>query len=210
MCIDKKTVAIVDYKLGNIGSIFNMIKKLGFNPYIASKPCDIINAEKLILPGVGSFDAGMKNLIELNMISVLNEKVQEKKTPIMGICLGMQLMTSSSEEGSMSGLKWVDANTKKFNFIDNFSSLKIPHMGWNNAVFKDGNLLNNSYNEIKRYYFVHSYHVICNNEDDIIAYTEYGYRFVSAFQRENVIGVQFHPEKSHKYGMELMNAFLSL
>ena len=210
MCSVKNAVAVVDYKLGNLGSVLNMVKKLGFDPYIASKPSDIKTADKIILPGVGSFDTGMNNLKKLNMIPILNEKVQVMKTPIMGICLGMQLMTCSSEEGLLPGLSWIDSKTIGFKFESNNQSLRIPHMGWNNAKFKDNRFLNYKINITPRYYFVHSYHVICENENDVIAYTEYGYRFTSVFKSQNLIGVQFHPEKSHKYGMELMKAFLDL
>ncbi len=199
-------IVVVDYGMGNLGSIANMIKKVGHKCLITSDLEEIKRATKLILPGVGSFDNGMKNLAELGMIEVLNQKVLIEKTPILGICLGMQLMTKSSEEGKLVGLGWIDAETKKF-VSDN---LKIPHMGWNIIKHqKESKLFNESESE-KRFYFVHSYCVECFNQEDILTTTPYTHDFVSAFEKENIIGVQFHPEKSHKFGMNLLRNFMEL
>ncbi|MFW0743021.1 imidazole glycerol phosphate synthase subunit HisH [Aliarcobacter butzleri] len=195
---------IIDYGLGNLGSIANMIKKVGHKSIITSDLEDIKNATKLILPGVGSFDNGMRNLAELGMIEILNQKVLIEKIPILGICLGMQLMTKSSEEGKLTGLGWLDAQTKKFVS----DTLKIPHMGWNLIKHEKSSHLFAECESEKRFYFVHSYYVGCNNQEDILTDTNYTHDFVSSFEKENIVGVQFHPEKSHKFGMSLLKNFL--
>jgi glutamine amidotransferase len=195
---------IIDYGLGNLGSIANMIKKIGHTSIITSDLEEIKNASKLILPGVGSFDNGMRNLAELGMIEVLNQKVLIEKTPVLGICLGMQLMTKSSEEGKLAGLGWIDAQTKKF--ISD--TLKIPHMGWNILKHQKESKLFDELESEKRYYFVHSYYVECLNKEDMLTLTTYTHDFVSSFERDNIIGAQFHPEKSHKFGMNLLTNFV--
>lgn len=197
-------ITIIDYSMGNLGSIANMIKKVGHKSIITSDLEEIKNATKLILPGVGSFDNGMRNLAELGMIEVLNQKVLVEKTPILGICLGMQLMTKSSEEGKLAGLRWVDAQTKRFVS----DTLKIPHMGWNIIKHQKESTLFDECESEKRFYFVHSYCVSCNIQEDILANTNYTQDFVSLFEKENIIGVQFHPEKSHKFGMQLLKNFV--
>lgn len=197
-------VTIIDYGMGNLGSIANMIKKVGHKSIITSKMEEIQKATKLILPGVGSFDNGMKNLKEYGLVEILNQKVLAEKTPILGICLGMQLMTKSSEEGILSGLSWIDAETKRF-VCD---ILKIPHMGWNVIKHEKESKLFDDLESEKRYYFVHSYYVKTNHKEDILATTPYGFDFVSAFEKENILGVQFHPEKSHKFGMNLFKNFV--
>lgn len=197
-------IAIIDYGMGNLGSIANMIKKVGYKCIITSDLEEIKTASKLILPGVGSFDNGMKNLADLGMIEVLNQKVLIDKTPILGICLGMQLMTKSSEEGKLSGLGWIDAQTKKF--VSDI--LKIPHMGWNLIKHQKNSHLFDEYTSEKRFYFVHSYCIECFNYEDVLTTTPYTHEFVSSFEKENIIGVQFHPEKSHKFGMSLLKNFV--
>ncbi|WP_141054000.1 imidazole glycerol phosphate synthase subunit HisH [Aliarcobacter cryaerophilus] len=197
-------IVVIDYGMGNLGSIANMIKKVGYKCIITSDLEEIKKATKLILPGVGSFDNGMKNLEKLGMIGVLNQKVLIEKTPILGICLGMQLMTKSSEEGNLVGLEWIDAQTKRFVS----DTLKIPHMGWNIIKHQKESKLFDEMESEKRFYFVHSYFVSCNQEVDILTYTNYIQDFVSSFQKENIIGVQYHPEKSHKFGMNLIKNFV--
>lgn len=199
-------IVIIDYGMGNLGSIQNMLKKIGAKAIISSKIADIEKADKLILPGVGAFDNGMTNLDKLGLISILNEIIFNKKIPLLGICLGMQLLTKRSEEGILSGLGWLDAEVVRFKFDSLTCSLKIPHMGWNTVeLVKDSHLFNGLYPS--RFYFVHSYHVVCNDRLDVLAETCYGYNFVSAVQKDNILGVQFHPEKSHKFGMELFKNF---
>ena len=197
-------ITIIDYGMGNLGSIANMIKKVGHKSIITSDIEEIKKARKLILPGVGAFDNGMKHLKDSDLIEVLNKKVLIEKTPILGICLGMQLMTNSSEEGNINGLGWVDAQAKKFVSDE----LKIPHMGWNIVKHKKTSKLFDENGTEKRFYFVHSYCVSCNNKDDILTTTPYGHDFISSFEKENIIGVQFHPEKSHKFGMNLIRNFV--
>jgi len=197
-------ITIIDYGMGNLGSIANMVKKVGGQSFITSDLNEIKKATKLILPGVGSFDNGMSKLRELDLIDILNKKVLEDKVPIMGICLGMQLMTNFSEEGKLVGLGWIDAQSKKFVS----DKLKIPHMGWNIIYQKKVSKLFDELTSEKRFYFVHSYCVSCNKEEDILTKTSYVHDFVSSFERENIIGVQFHPEKSHKFGMALFKNFV--
>jgi glutamine amidotransferase len=197
-------VIIIDYNIGNLLSVQNMFKYLGVNSRISNSIEDIRNADKLVLPGVGHFKTGMENLIHSNLLETLSEEVLIKKKPILGICLGMQLMTKHSEEGDCNGLSWLDATTRKFQIID---TLKVPHMGWNDVHYKKDSKLTEDFSADPRYYFVHSYHVQCNQEADVLGTTNYGYEFVAAFEHENIYGVQFHPEKSHKYGMELLRNF---
>jgi imidazole glycerol-phosphate synthase subunit HisH len=197
-------ITIIDYGMGNIGSIANMIKKVGHKSIITSDINEIKKAKKLILSGVGSFDNGIENLKELGVIEILNQKVFEEKVPILGICLGMQLMTKSSEEGVSAGLGWVDAQVKKFVSDD----LKIPHMGWNIVKHQKKSKLFNEQKNEKRFYFVHSYYVDCNDKKNIMTTTPYTHNFTSSYEKDNIVGVQFHPEKSHKFGMNLIKNFV--
>jgi len=202
-----KPIVIVDYGMGNLGSIKNMLLRIGSKGVISSDIADIERASKLILAGVGAFDNAMKNVFALDLAPVLNSKVIEDKTPILGICLGMQVMANKSEEGKLPGLGWIDAEVKRFRFGEENRHLKIPHMGWNLIkVRKYMQLLNGLGNE-SRFYFVHSYHMVCRNVRDKMTTTFYGYDFVSSVLQGNIAGVQFHPEKSHKFGMQLMKNF---
>jgi len=201
-------IVIVDYGMGNVGSIMNMLRKIGADAVISSDSEQIKAANKLILPGVGAFDKAVANMEKLNIIPALEQCALRDKKPLLGICLGMQLLTKRSEEGFASGLGFIDAEAKRFHF-GNKKELKVPHMGWNTItvnrdhwLFKDPNQF-----EELRFYFVHSYHAVCLNESNILAETMYGYNFVSAIQEDNIVGVQFHPEKSHKFGMWLMKNF---
>ena len=198
---------VVDYGMGNLGSIVNMLDRIGIESKPSAEPSDIESADRLILPGVGAFDSGMRNLLEKNLVGLLNRRVVEEKVPILGICLGMQLMTKKSQEGSVAGLGWFDALTKRFSFENQTDKLKIPHMGWNSIQAKKNNFLFNDSKENPRFYFLHSYYVECNNKEDVLATTSYGYDFTSMINRGNIFGVQFHPEKSHKFGMKLMENF---
>lgn len=201
-------IVIIDYNMGNLGSIFNMLKKIGVSTKVSSNIDVIQAASNLILPGVGAFDNGMSNLKETGLIPVLNEKVLIRKTPILGICLGMQLLTRSSEEGRLPGLGWIDGCTTRFRFGSEQSGLKIPHMGWNTVTFKKNSIFSQGFEGDPRFYFVHSYHVTCNREEDVAGKTFYGYEFHSAIQKDNIYGVQFHPEKSHHFGMNLLRNFV--
>jgi len=207
--MEKVMIVIIDYGLGNLGSIKNMLKKIGSEGTISSEILDIEKADKLILPGVGRFDQGMKNLQGSGLIDALHGKVVKRKTPILGICLGMQLFARKSEEGELKGLGWIDAEAVRFKFNDKESQLKIPHMGWNMVkIYQRNPLFEGMYPE-PRFYFVHSYHVACRNEEEVLTQTFYGYEFASAIRKENIYGVQFHPEKSHKFGMKLLYNFIN-
>jgi glutamine amidotransferase len=202
-------IIIVDYKVGNLGSIYNMLKKIGVSSEITSDKDKISFASKLILPGVGSFDTGMKNLLELGLIDILSKKVLNEKVPVLGICLGMQLLTTKSEEGLLPGLGWVKGSAKKFVF-NKESELKVPHMGWNYVDQKKrSKLLFEMYDEA-RFYFVHSYYVDLDDENEVLTKTSHGFEFCSSLEKGNIFGVQFHPEKSHKYGMKLFKNFSNL
>lgn len=201
-------ITIVNYGMGNLGSIQNMFKYLGIPSQISSSENEIMNADKLLLPGVGAFDAAMGKLNSSGLREVLNYKALEKKTPILGICLGMQLLTNKSEEGKLNGLGWIDAETIKFKFED--LTKKIPHMGWNLVREVNPSLLTASLPEEPRFYFVHSYYVKAHDEKKVLMKTQYGVDFDSVIQQENIYGAQFHPEKSHKYGMKLFQNFANL
>jgi len=203
-------ITIIDYNMGNIASIQNMLKKIDCETIVTSDADVLKDAEKIILPGVGSFDYGMKNLNDLGIIEVLKEKVIVQHTPLLGICLGMQLLTEDSEEGKLRGLGFIKSHTKKFSKDMCGEMQKIPHMGWNYVYPKENILLFKNSLDDMRFYFVHSYYVECQDECDIIATTEYGNSFTSAIGRDNIYGVQFHPEKSHKYGMNLLKNFVEL
>jgi glutamine amidotransferase len=200
-------ITIIDYGMGNLGSVVNMIKRIGYNSEITSDISKILSADKIILPGVGHFDKAMQNIVSLGLSDVIKKKALEDKTPILGICLGMQIMCKSSEEGEADGLGLINAVVKKFLFIGE-KKLKIPHMGWNMIrKQKDGPLFF-SMSENCRFYFVHSYYVVCNELNDVMTTTYYGFDFHSSFVQSNIIGVQFHPEKSHKFGMLLLKNFI--
>lgn len=203
-------IAIVDYQMGNIGSIINMFKRIGFESRVAREKGDLATATKIILPGVGSYDHGMTNLRKSPVFDELNEKVLSEGTPVLGICLGMQLLARSSDEGSEPGLGWIDAAVRKFQFAEADRHLKIPHMGWNDVAPAKADALIEALPDHPRYYFVHSYHFVCNDPADALLTTSYGGEFVSAVRKGNIMGVQFHPEKSHKYGMALLKNFAEM
>jgi len=205
-------IVIIDCGMGNVGSITNMIRKIGGQAKVSSDPSEIRCAQKLILPGVGSFDHGMTNLNKNGLIDVLHDVVLEKKTPILGICLGMQLLSRKSEEGSLPGLGWIQADTVRFQFphIPEERKLTVPHMGWSELTLNGGSRLFANWNDEARFYFVHSYHVVCDRSEDVSSTTVYGYDFTASLEHNNIFGVQFHPEKSHKFGMKLLRNFLEL
>lgn len=200
-------IVIIDYGMGNLASIKNMLKHVGESNVVISNDTDIIkNAEKLILPGVGAFDHGMKALNSLCLCEPIKNHAQVLKKPILGICLGMQLLTNSSEEGKLPGLGLIDAEVLRF---ESGEGLKVPHMGWN---YIQVNQKNNLIQEVgkQRFYFVHSYYVKCKNDKNILAKTQYGQIFHSAIYNDNVYGVQFHPEKSLSFGLSLFKNFIKL
>ena len=189
--------------MGNINSVLKALKRLGYLAISSSKKEEIDNADILILPGVGHFKRGMENLIDLDLIEILNKKVIKEKTPILGICLGMQLLTNRSEEGCVDGFGWIKGDTVKFRIDKKF---KIPHIGWNNIKIEKENPIFSE--EADQFYFAHSFHVIPKNEENILLTTDYGGKFVSGMQKENILGVQFHPEKSHESGLEIIKKFI--
>jgi glutamine amidotransferase len=199
-------VTIVDYGMGNLGSIKNMLRKIGCNSIVTNNPKDLISAQKIILPGVGSFDKAMSNLELLGLKSVLKE-CAINEIPILGICLGMQLLSTSSEEGSLEGLCLIPGSVLRFK---KDSGLKIPHMGWNRIECSHYSKLFAGFEffEETRFYFVHSYYFRSANNNYVTSTAKYGIEFASSIQNNNIFGVQFHPEKSHKYGFALLKNFV--
>lgn len=213
-------ISVIDYGAGNIGSILNMIRKVNGQAKLVSEPEQIAQADKLILPGVGHFDFGMKTLNSSGMVDALHEAVDQKGTPILGICLGAQLMTKSSAEGDLPGLGWFDATVNSFRddwqkmglngTQSDGTRLRTPHMGWNYVSLKKSSNLTENLPENPRFYFVHSYYIKSNQPNDVLFETDYGLPFVSGLQHENKYAVQFHPEKSHKFGLKLFENYLKL
>lgn len=201
-------IAIIDYGVGNIGSIQNMISRLSAESYLVNNPIDILKADKIILPGVGHFDHGMKMLQERKLIEAISEYALVLKKPILGICLGAQLMTKGSDEGESKGLCFFDAEVRHFSKLISQTDFRVPHMGWNEIKVVKDNLLCENLPEPARFYFVHSYYLQMNDQRDVMTTTTYGLPFTSGIQKENIYAVQFHPEKSHKYGLRLMNNFI--
>lgn len=202
-------IAIVDYGLGNIGSVAHMLRHVGAGCTFASTAEEIKRANALILPGVGAFDYAMDILHRKGMVEPLRRQALERKVPILGICLGMQLLANRSEEGNATGLGLIDAEFLKFR-PEAGSGLKVPHMGWNTVTPVRENPLIDSTGDEKRFYFVHSYYARTKNPADDIATCHYGVRFVAAYGRDNIFGVQFHPERSHKFGMSVLRNFVTL
>jgi len=204
-------ITIVDYGLGNLGSIQNMFKHIGVKARIESDVDKIKSASKILLPGIGSFDTAMEKINKKGLKEVLHEKAIKEQIPVLGICLGMQLLTSSSEEGHLSGLGWIPGKTLTYKNQIN-KKIKIPHMGWNLVSKSSESELTQGFEDFEevRFYFVHSYFVKVANEKNSILKTSYGVEFDSAIQKDNIYGAQFHPEKSHKFGMKIFKNFASI
>jgi glutamine amidotransferase len=202
-------IIVVDYGMGNIRSIVKKVNNFGFEAVSSSNPKIIDEATKIIIPGVGHFAEGMKNLKEGGLIPILNKKIINEKVPVLGICLGMQLFTNHSEEGDCEGLGWIEGRTVRFDFGINKENFCVPHIGWNTLNIKSKTLLLKDIKMGYRFYFTHSYYVVCKNTEEIIATTDYGHDFDSIVQKDNIYGTQFHPEKSHIAGFKVILNFLS-
>ena len=198
-------IAVVDYGLGNLGSIVNMLRVLGEKANITSSSDAIEQADKLILPGVGAFDAGMNMLNNTGLATVVKQQAQDGK-PVLGICLGMQLLGRGSEEGSCEGLGLIPFECRRFRLEG--SGLRVPHMGWDVVTYTNPSPLTKGLPENERYYFVHSYHAVCDSPDNVLMSCDYGYEFDAAVFKDSVYGVQFHPEKSHNFGLRLLKNFV--
>lgn len=202
-------ITIIDYGMGNLGSIIHTLRRMDIPTCISSNPQDILEAEKIILPGVGSFDKGMERLTALGIISTLEEAVLDNNTPILGICLGMQLFGNGSEEGGSPGLGWVDAETIRFK-VGHIPKIKIPHMGWNNITVHLNKHITSGVGDDDRFYFVHSYHLSSIEDHYVIGTTTYGVEFPSIIQKGNIIGIQCHPERSHRSGLKILQNFVEI
>jgi glutamine amidotransferase len=201
-------IAVLDYGMGNIGSMLNMMKRIGRSASIVSNAVELKSADKIILPGVGSFDAAMKKINSVSGLrQVLEAKVLQQRVPLLGVCLGMQLLTRGSEEGRIPGLGWIPADTVR---LPSLPGLKVPHMGWNIAMPVNKSTIARDIQDDARFYFVHSYCVHVDDTKHAIMRTHYGCVFDSAIGYENIYGVQFHPEKSHRFGMEILRNFASI
>jgi len=199
-----KKIGVIDYGVGNIGSIFNMLRRAGIENRAVTKSEELETCRSYILPGVGSFDFGMEMLHSSGLIEGLSDEVNTRRKPILGICLGAQLLTRGSEEGEKPGLGWVNGSTRQLRVNEDY---KLPHMGWNALVDVDDSGLLKVNRRPLKFYFVHKYYLEMDSSVDCIAWVEYGMKFCAAYQCHNIFGVQFHPEKSHSYGLNLLRNF---
>jgi glutamine amidotransferase len=206
---DDRLVCIVDYGQGNLGSIRNMLSRLGVAAQITQSPNDIQRASHLILPGVGAFDRGMSAIMARGLRSVLDEQAMVRHTPILGICLGAQLMTRGSEEGDLSGFGWFSALARRFRFEDQ-PRRPIPNIGWRDVHATHSNTLARGLEEECRFYFVHSYHLVADRKEDVALVSSYGTEFVAGMQYGNLFSAQFHPEKSHRFGLKFLSNFINV
>lgn len=204
-----KKLLILDYNAGNLRSVVKKVERLGANCIVSGDPAEVLKADKIIMPGVGHFGNAVAYLKETGLFDALNEAVKIRKTPILGICLGMQLLAERSEEGGAEGFAWVKGTIRRFQVSDPVR-FKVPHMGWNSVQFKKDSILNKGLETDPSFYFVHSYHLTDAENSDTLHETHYDYSFVSAVEREHVFGVQYHPEKSHETGEQLMRNFINL
>lgn len=200
-------ITIIDYGLGNIRAFVNVYDRLNIKTKVAHSAADLLGAEKIILPGVGAFDHAMSQLNASGMRDELEKQVLLNKVPIVGICVGLQMLAKSSDEGELPGLGWIDGEVKLFDESLIPYQTRLPHMGWNSIMPVDGNPLMIDINDGSRFYFLHSYHFVAQNSEDVISKTEYGIKFASAVNKENIYGIQFHPEKSHLNGIQLLHNF---
>ncbi|SPO53942.1 imidazole glycerol phosphate synthase, glutamine amidotransferase subunit with HisF [Pseudomonas sp. JV551A1] len=200
-------IVVVDYGVGNIASVLNMLKRVGAKAKASNSREDIEQADKLILPGVGAFDAGMQTLRSSGLIEVLNEQVLNKHKPVMGVCLGSQMLGNGSEEGNEPGLGWIDMDIVRFEKRD---GRKVPHMGWNEVNPQLQHSILTGIDKESRFYFVHSYYMLPRHAENTLLTANYDQQFTAAVVKDNIFGFQFHPEKSHKFGMQLFKNFVEL
>jgi len=203
-------ITIIDYGLGNIRAFLNVYERLNIKTKVANSPEDIKGAAKIILPGVGAFDYAISQLNASGMRDELEKQVLGNKVPVLGICVGMQMLANSSDEGILPGLGWIDGEVKNFDPSKIPYKTQLPHMGWNTIQPERGSLVLEGFNNNSRFYFLHSYYFACSNTNDIIASSEYGIKYASAVHRNNIFGVQFHPEKSHANGIQLLQNFSNI
>ncbi len=203
-------ITVIDYGLGNIKAFQNVYQRLNIPCKVAQKADDLEDAKKIILPGVGAFDQAMNQLNDSGMRAELENQVMNKKVPVMGICVGMQILANSSEEGKEPGLGFIEGAVKRFIQNNEQKKTPLPHMGWNNMTTIKNNPLLMSFNGRARFYFLHSYYFECLKDEDIISVTEYGVKYASAINKDNIYGIQFHPEKSHQNGVQLLFNFATL
>ena len=203
-------ITIIDYGLGNIRAFVNVYERLNIKTKVAHNARDIAGATKIILPGVGAFDYAMAQLNASGMRDELENQVLGNKIPVVGICVGMQMLAKSSDEGNLPGLGWIDGVVKLFDSNLIAYKTRLPHMGWNSIKPVNGNPLMTDFNEDSRFYFLHSYYFVCYNVDEVISTSEYGVTFASAVNKDNIHGIQFHPEKSHSNGIQLLHNFAKL
>lgn len=203
-------IAIVDYGLGNVQAIANIYKRLGLDCELARKPATLAQASHIVLPGVGAFDWAMARLNDSGMRAGLDELVLQQRKPVLGICVGMQMLAQRSDEGQTPGLGWLDADVKHLDRGDVAHPRQLPHMGWNDVYPTSREGLFDGFEGTPRFYFLHSYYFVPHQPQDTLAVSNYGAEFTCAVQRGNVHGVQFHPEKSHEWGIRLLKNFASL
>ena len=203
-------ITIVDYGVGNIQAFVNIYKELGIPYSLAKTKDELNNASKIILPGVGHFDFAMKKLTDSGMIEMLHHKVLQEKIPVLGICVGMQIMAQSSEEGKLDGLNWITGKVKKIDTSALLQNTLLPHMGWNTIEIKQYSTLFHDFQSDPDFYFLHSYVMECQDKNNILATTEYGEEITVIVQKDNIYGIQFHPEKSHQIGVQFLNNFVNL
>jgi len=203
-------ITIIDYGVGNISAFENVYKRLNIPTKVAKIASDLENAEKLILPGVGAFDYAMNQLNNSGMRDKLDDLVLKDRVPVIGICVGMQMMGNKSQEGDLAGLGWINGDILKFDEKLIAQRTKLPHMGWNDVLSKSGEKLFSGLEQGAIFYFLHSFYFKCNDSENSIAYSNYGIQFTSAVKHNNIYGIQFHPEKSHQFGETLLNNFAKL